>query len=235
MQSRSGSYSLKLNPESTVVADQIIDAIRNARKSIYIATAHFNYVDIAEALVEKSLLRDWKGDIKVLIDQSDGSNISQRDHLSKNLPEGSVRTKYYQFKVFHPKAKLMHHKFMIVDGKILFTGSYNWSETAEQSNLENMVVFEGKKYQDLIQKYSDQFDKVWNYNRDQLDALYDSWEKENVIALHWKVGYSLTQKEWNDLRATAKKLIGKKFLSSFAAEHLYYDKKTGRAWGAEAH
>jgi phosphatidylserine/phosphatidylglycerophosphate/cardiolipin synthase-like enzyme len=32
----------------------------------------------------------------------------------------------------------MHNKFMIIDGKILQTGSFNYSQAAEDSNAENV-------------------------------------------------------------------------------------------------
>ncbi len=39
----------------------------------------------------------------------------------------------------HPYA-IMHHKFTVVDGTWVMTGSYNWNETAQRVNDENLVV-----------------------------------------------------------------------------------------------
>ena len=36
----------------------------------------------------------------------------------------------------------MHHKVMIIDGHILVTGSYNWSQSAEDDNDENIIVID---------------------------------------------------------------------------------------------
>lgn len=36
---------------------------------------------------------------------------------------------------------IMHHKFTIVDDAVVMTGSYNWNETAQLVNDENMLVF----------------------------------------------------------------------------------------------
>jgi phosphatidylserine/phosphatidylglycerophosphate/cardiolipin synthase-like enzyme len=36
--------------------------------------------------------------------------------------------------------KLHHNKYVIIDGATVITGSYNWSDNAEQSNAENLVV-----------------------------------------------------------------------------------------------
>ncbi len=35
---------------------------------------------------------------------------------------------------------IMHHKFTVVDGRTVMTGSYNWNETAQEVNEENMLV-----------------------------------------------------------------------------------------------
>jgi hypothetical protein len=34
----------------------------------------------------------------------------------------------------------MHHKFVVIDGKIVATGSYNWSANAEDDNDENLII-----------------------------------------------------------------------------------------------
>lgn len=36
--------------------------------------------------------------------------------------------------------KLFHNKYLVIDGTTVITGSYNWSENAEQNNAENVVI-----------------------------------------------------------------------------------------------
>lgn len=52
----------------------------------------------------------------------------------------------------------MHHKFAIVDGKKLITGSLNWTLTAVQSNKENIIVTDEPK---LVRPYRQEFQKLW--------------------------------------------------------------------------
>jgi len=53
---------------------------------------------------------------------------------------------------------IMHDKFMIIDGKLLFTGSYNWSASAENNNFENALFVTGST---VIQKCQVEFERIW--------------------------------------------------------------------------
>lgn len=52
----------------------------------------------------------------------------------------------------------MHHKFMIVDGKILLTGSYNWTRSAARFNQENVLSMQDA---DVISSFQEHFDELW--------------------------------------------------------------------------
>lgn len=53
---------------------------------------------------------------------------------------------------------MMHHKFMIVDGEILITGSMNWTMSAFFGNWENMIV---SSHSWLVKPFVDEFDRLW--------------------------------------------------------------------------
>ncbi|NXK45723.1 PLD6 hydrolase, partial [Chauna torquata] len=56
----------------------------------------------------------------------------------------------------------MHHKFAIVDKKMLITGSLNWTTQAIQNNRENILIVEDAEY---VQPYLDEFERIWEeYN-----------------------------------------------------------------------
>ncbi len=52
----------------------------------------------------------------------------------------------------------MHHKFMLVDDKILVNGSYNWTRSAAKYNQENLIVTSDAELVGLFRK---EFDKLW--------------------------------------------------------------------------
>lgn len=52
----------------------------------------------------------------------------------------------------------MHHKFGIIDSRIVFTGSFNWTYTASKHNQENLLVTTNY---DIVKQYSEQYDLLW--------------------------------------------------------------------------
>ncbi len=56
-------------------------------------------------------------------------------------------------------SSLMHHKFAILDGKVLLTGSYNWTSTAASLNSENIIITNEAFF---VQAFATQFEQMWN-------------------------------------------------------------------------
>ncbi|MBQ2321250.1 MAG: hypothetical protein II375_01650 [Bacteroidales bacterium] len=52
----------------------------------------------------------------------------------------------------------MHNKFGIIDGRIAFTGSYNWTYTAKLHNQENLVITTNFT---IVHRFIDEFDTLW--------------------------------------------------------------------------
>lgn len=57
---------------------------------------------------------------------------------------------------------IMHNKIAIIDGRILFTGSYNWSKSAEERNEENLLEFIDEE--EIIKVYQERLDYLWEFN-----------------------------------------------------------------------
>jgi len=54
--------------------------------------------------------------------------------------------------------RIMHHKFCLIDSRILYNGSYNWTYYAETINIENAIRF--KNEHKLIQEFNKEFDRI---------------------------------------------------------------------------
>lgn len=57
----------------------------------------------------------------------------------------------------------MHHKVFIIDGKIVAFGSYNFSQSAETSNDENLIVVYSEP---IAQQFIQEFMRVWKQTSD---------------------------------------------------------------------
>ena len=52
----------------------------------------------------------------------------------------------------------MHHKFAILDGETLLTGSYNWTRGAARDNEENLIVTTDPRF---LAPFRGTFDRLW--------------------------------------------------------------------------
>jgi phosphatidylserine/phosphatidylglycerophosphate/cardiolipin synthase-like enzyme len=53
----------------------------------------------------------------------------------------------------------LHHKLLLIDGRIIATGSYNFTRSAEQANDENVVIFDDPGAAALLQA---EFKRLYN-------------------------------------------------------------------------
>lgn len=163
--------------ESYVAADQIIKAMKGAKKSISIMVAHFNSDRITKALVkilkaQKKAKKKIK--VRVLLDRAEFDDKKSQS-LALEKAGADVRYKVYSLGFYFPRAQLMHHKTIIVDDEVLVTGSYNWSDTAEHNNYENVIVLNAKKknaeQSRMVKAFVKEYDRLWEYNREHVPAF----------------------------------------------------------------
>lgn len=62
---------------------------------------------------------------------------------------------------------LMHHKFAIIDNKILITGSANWTMQALFGNAENIIV---TNHPALVERFVNEFTNLWRIYDNDLAA-----------------------------------------------------------------
>ena len=65
----------------------------------------------------------------------------------------------------------MHHKFAIIDNRLLLTGSYNWTFSANNRNDENLLIIDDPE---LIEVFENQFENLWSnkYSLERTRQLY---------------------------------------------------------------
>jgi phosphatidylserine/phosphatidylglycerophosphate/cardiolipin synthase-like enzyme len=135
----------------------IVREIENARRELLVAVYAFTSDDLAGALVQakkRGLM------VQVIIDREfDSRNDKSKGkflevqripvrRLSGGKPPHSAR-----------EVGLMHQKFAIIDRRIVFTGSYNWTQSADSFNDENLLVF--RDAGPLAEEYRKIFSRLW--------------------------------------------------------------------------
>ncbi len=114
--------------------------IINAKKSILVQAYYFTSEVLATELI-KAFKRGV--DVKILMDKS------QLHHKHSKLKY----FKNYGIKTFIDKVSgLSHNKIMIVDNLYVLTGSFNWTDSAEKRNSENLLLIKSKKIADIYKK-----------------------------------------------------------------------------------
>lgn len=125
----------------------VVKTIKGAKKSVHVAAYSFTSQPIADALVaaqEKGV------DVKIILDKSQRKG---RGTLAPFLDAHHIPTR------INSHYAIMHNKFMIIDGKILELGSFNYTKAAETKNAENVLVIRHNRK--VIADYNLQWKKLW--------------------------------------------------------------------------
>ena len=122
----------------------IQQALAKAKKTIHLQAYSFTQPLIAQDLVKAA----QRGvDITVILDKSQRTARSGQFNLLKGT---SIKV------FFDDKPAIAHNKIIIVDGKTLITGSYNFTQAAEKKNAENLLLIHSPK---LAESYKQNFQK----------------------------------------------------------------------------
>jgi phosphatidylserine/phosphatidylglycerophosphate/cardiolipin synthase-like enzyme len=110
--------------------DAIVQALGQARKSIYVQAYSFTSPPIAKALT-RALGRGVT--IGVILDKS---NLTDKYSVADYLVHAGIPT-------FIDSAHgIAHNKVIIIDEHLVITGSFNFTRAAERDNAENLLVID---------------------------------------------------------------------------------------------
>jgi mitochondrial cardiolipin hydrolase len=115
-----------------------------------------NYVDIcvftiSDNVISRAIDACHKRGINVRI-ITDNDKMDDRGSDIRELRDNGLNIRMDQ------TSNHMHHKFAIIDGHTLITGSYNWTRSAYMYNHENILI---TSEADAIQQYADEFENLW--------------------------------------------------------------------------
>ncbi len=136
------------SPEDTTL-EHILSAVNSAHESIYFMAYSFTSDDLAQALIAQA---NAGIDVEGVMDED-------QYHSNAGTEYDTLRTAGVKVWL-DGNPRLMHHKVIIIDGKIVITGSYNFSNNAEHNNDENTLIIHNQElaaqflveFQDIFQQ-----------------------------------------------------------------------------------
>lgn len=130
------------------IKDVIIQGIRNAKYTIWVAVAWFSDRDIFQELLAKK-----KQGVSIrIITSNEKSNMTLMSELESNFEVVKVPLKGAYL------SNRLHDKFCIIDFEFVMHGSYNWSKAA-QYNDETLATALDR---DFVKKFADEFMRLYN-------------------------------------------------------------------------
>lgn len=205
------------------VETRLIQAIGGAKSRVQIATGHFRSWNLMNALTE-AVKRGVK--VELVLDSQEYVSTFKRAaeaqelaecvaggkaeaecrkrgyYFSRHAYEGGVdvRIKSYALRWDFMKAPQMHHKYMIIDGKTLYTGSYNWSYNAEFESVENVWVL---REASVVRDFLRNFEMVREYGAAEIPRLLREFrDAKDELPFHY-TPVSLSYPEMDELRGIA--------------------------------
>jgi phosphatidylserine/phosphatidylglycerophosphate/cardiolipin synthase-like enzyme len=128
---------------------RIVQEINQAQNTIDIAIYSFTRDEIADALIAA---KNRGVTIRILADSGQangtGSDIARLEAAGFELKRTNGGG-----------GGILHDKYAIFDGRLLVTGSYNWSTNAEENNDENAVFMRSTS---VISAFQTNFNSMWS-------------------------------------------------------------------------
>lgn len=133
--------------EKRALEAAIARRIRAADRSVDVALFHFTSDRLARALAER---RRAGVAVRLLIDhrQADDDFVDRLVAHGIDVRRVTPRDEEARF----------HHKYAVLDAKIVVTGSYNWTVMGDIANHENVVVL---RQEPAARSFQEDFDKTW--------------------------------------------------------------------------
>lgn len=116
-------------PDDQEAVPKLAQLIDSAKKTVRVAMYTFTRSDLAEKLIAA---KKRGVDVQVAIDQSTSQNASKK--IVQLLNKNKVPL------FFNSGNELLHHKYLLVDDKILAHGSANWTVAAFKQNDDCIMI-----------------------------------------------------------------------------------------------
>jgi phosphatidylserine/phosphatidylglycerophosphate/cardiolipin synthase-like enzyme len=147
---RQGLRKLGLHPSTEVYfsprggcLDAVVRELRSARREVLVQAYSFTADPITFGLVEA---KKRGAEVEILLDRTNEQEAYSDLHIL--LEQGLTP-------LIDASHAIAHNKIMIIDRRVLITGSFNFTNQAEHENAENLLVIKGNP--DLLKVYRQNF------------------------------------------------------------------------------
>lgn len=142
--------SLDHNP-----AEVTSDVIATAEQSVAALVYKFDDKTILKA-IKKAVERGVA--VRLLVD---GEEAERKSNLAEDAKKAGAKVRRWK-----PKKGKLHAKCLIIDGNQVLTGSFNWTDSASESNVE-LLVFSDDVH--LAQEFQAMFERLWEEGKSLKD------------------------------------------------------------------
>lgn len=132
--------------EDPALQNAIVPLVKSATRSIRFLTFSFTDFPLADAMSQRAQAGvDVAGVFETVGSETEAAEL--RTLMCRKLP---VRQ--------DGNPGFLHHKVIVVDERIVITGSMNYSSNAEENNDENVIIVDNAE---IARLYLQEFDRVW--------------------------------------------------------------------------
>ncbi|MGE0542866.1 MAG: phosphatidylserine/phosphatidylglycerophosphate/cardiolipin synthase family protein [Dehalococcoidia bacterium] len=125
--------------------ERLVEIIDAAQQSVDVAAYDFGLQNVADALIRA---RDRGVDVRIVTDTDNLENEPLQAAAKAGIPI-----------VDDQRGALMHHKFAVIDGRIVVTGAWNFAERDTFRHNNNTVVFDSAA---LARNFTNEFEKMFD-------------------------------------------------------------------------
>jgi cardiolipin hydrolase len=110
---------------------------------------------ITDDRISEVIVKAHKRGVRVRIITDDDQSVRLGSDIERMREEG-IPVKMDLSPGYH-----MHHKFTLIDGKLLMNGSANFSRSANNQNHENIMITDNREF---VQQFNAHFERMWADN-----------------------------------------------------------------------
>lgn len=99
--------------------------------------------------------------VRLVLDASQIADAKEKPALQRLLDAGVAMKR-------DTHSGIMHNKFVVVNRRLLVTGSFNFTNNATENNDENVLSWDCQR---VTTVYADRFDRLWSKFKDATDAV----------------------------------------------------------------